>query len=162
MNYIKLDDINHTQLVDWYYRHEKKIKWLTTGNTRQTSVQYAQGDDVFLSSTDSLQPGRLAQEYNLLNPFFVNTPFEDILKKYNLSRTILVWLEPRSCYTIHMDLSAQLHIPLITNNDCRFIFPEELDLFHLPAGGVYNIKTNKPHSFCNFSTEARLHIIGCV
>lgn len=162
MNYTKIDNINHAQLADWYFRHEQKIKWSTSNNTRQTSVQYAQGDDVFLSSTGSLQQGRLEQEYNLLNPFFVNTPFEDILKKYNLTRTRLVWLNPRSCYTICTDPSPQLHIPLVTNKECSFIFPDESDIFHLPVGGVYNVKTNKPYSFCNFSEESRLHLLGCI
>ena len=162
MNYTKIDDINHAQLLDWYYRHEQKIKWLTANNTRQTSVQHAQGDDVFLSGTGSLQLGRSEQEYNLLNPFFVNTPFEDIVKKYNLTRTRLIWLDPRSCYTICTDPSVQLHIPLETNKECRFIFPDESDIFHLPAGSVYNVSTNKPYSFCNFSEESRLHLLGCV
>jgi hypothetical protein len=162
MNYTKIDDINYTQLSDWYYRHEQKIKWLTINNTRQTSVQYAQGDDVFLSGTGRLQEGRLEQEYHLLNPFFANTLFEDVVKKYNLTRVRLIWLAPGSCFNIHKDLSEQLHIPLVTNDDCKFIFLDELDIFHLPAGGAYNVKTNKTYSFCNFSEEPSLHILGCV
>lgn len=161
MNYTKIDNINHAQLLDWYYRHEQKIKWLTTpGKTRQTSIQYADRDDVFLSSTAPLAQDRSETEYHLLNSLYVNTPFEDVVKKYNLVRTQLVWLEPRSCYNIHTDLSAQLHIPLVTNNDCTFIFPDESNMFHLPVGGVYTVNTDKPHSFCNFSEESRLHLLG--
>jgi hypothetical protein len=163
MNYTKIDDINHGQLVDWYYRHEQKIKWLTTpGKTRQSSIQYAQGDDVFLSGTGSLQAGRSEQEYSLLNPAFVNTPFEDIVEKYKLVRTRLIWLEPKTCHSIHKDNSVRLHIPLVTNEDCKFIFLNKSEIFHLPAGGVYNVETTNAYSFCNFSAEARLHLIGCV
>lgn len=151
------------QLADWYFRHEQKIKWLTTpGKTKQTSIQYADRDDVFLSATGTLQPGRSEQEYNLINPLFVNTPFEDVVKEYKLVRTRLMWLEPRTCYSIHRDQSVRLHIPLVTNEDCKFIFPEESEMFYLPVGGAYHVNTNKTHSFCNFSAEPRLHLLGCV
>jgi hypothetical protein len=163
MNYTKIDDINYTQLSDWYYRHEQKIKWLTNPEKfRQTSLQYAQGDDVFLSGIGQRRASRPEQQYNLLNPAFVNTPFEDVIKKYNLIRTRLIWLQPNTCYSLHKDNSFRLHIPLVTNEDCKFIFLDDLDIFHLPAGGVYKVDASKTHSFCNFSSEARLHLLGCV
>jgi hypothetical protein len=163
MNYTKIDEINYQQLVDCYYHIENKIVWnIDSGKSRQTSIQYADQEDVFLSATSSLLPNRLEKEYHLLNPLFVNTPFEDIVKKYNLVRSRLMWMDSKSCYSIHRDFSKRLHIPLVTNEDCRFIFPDDSEIFHLPIGGVYSVNTHKRHSFCNFSKTSRLHFLGCV
>jgi hypothetical protein len=162
MNYARIEEFDHTHLLECYYQLEDKISWLVFPNKgRQASIQYAVNEDVFLSSTGTLQPYRREKEYNLLNPLFSGTMFEDIIKKYNLVRTRLMWSDPRSCYSLHYDLSWRLHIPLITNKDCRFVFPDNPEIFHLPVGGVYMVDTTKTHSFCNFSTKPRLHLLGC-
>jgi len=161
MNYTKIDNINYRQLSDFYYRIENKIVWNSDlGKNRQTSIQYADRDDVFLSSTDNSSPDRLDQEYHLLNPLFVNTPFEDIVGQYKLVRSKLMWIDSRSCYSIHEELSKSVCIPLVSNPDCRFLFLDDLDIFHLPLGGAYTVNTDKKHTFCNFSDTPGLHIVG--
>lgn len=163
MNYSRLDNIDYKQLLDCYYQFEDKILWKTDpGKTRQSGIQYSGFEDTFLSATGSLNPDRREQEYCKLNPLFINTPFEEVIKKYNLFRARLMWVEPKTCYSIHRDLSARLHIPLVTNEDCRFVFPLESEFFHLPVGGAYSVNTNKTHSFCNFSASPRLHLLGCI
>lgn len=163
MNYTRLGDIDYKQLLDCYYQVENKISWATVpGKSRQTSIQYALDEDPFLSSTGTLSMRRRETEYNLLNPLFANTPIEDVVKKYKLVRSRLMWIDPRTCYSIHQDFSIRLHIPLVTNEDCRFIFPDSSEIFHLGIGGAYTVNTYKLHSFCNFSTKPRLHLLGCI
>jgi hypothetical protein len=162
MNHARIEDFDHTPLLECYYRLEDKLTWLIAENKgRQVGIQHAQDEDVFLSATGSLKSYRHEEEYNLLNPLFVGTVFEDIIKKYKLVRTRLMWSDPKSCYSLHHDFSWRLHIPLITNTDCRFIFPDGPEIFHLPVGGIYMVDTTKTHSFCNFSSEPRLHLLGC-
>jgi hypothetical protein len=163
MNYSRLENIDYKPLLECYYQIEDKILWANVpGKSRQTSVQYAIDEDPFLSSTGTLPARRRETEYNLLNPLFDNTPIEDVVKKYKLVRSRLMWVEPRTCYSIHSDFSPRIHIPLVTNEDCRFIFPDESEIFYLPLGGIYKVDTYKKHSFCNFSTKPRLHLLGCI
>jgi len=150
-------------MLSEYQRLADKIQWLDSPEKgQQTGVQYADGEDPFLSAVGKLQPGRIETDYNVINPLFQNTIFEDVIKKYKLYRSRLMWSSGKSCYSIHKDKSPRLHIPLITNPDCMFIFPNNPQLIHLPAGNIYAVNTLENHSFCNFSDSSRLHFMGCI
>ena len=105
-------------------------------------------------------PGR-ELEIDLLNPFFKDTIFESIIHEYNLKRTRLMWSGPFSCYTMHKDQSPRIHIPLITNRLCYFLFRNDIPE-HMPAGKSYWVDTRKRHTFINCSEEHRLHLVGLV
>lgn len=158
-----ISSFNHTEMVSVYQQLFDKIQWLDNpGKGRQSGVQYAEFEDPFLSSVGTLKSTRSETEYNLINPLFQNTIFEEIIKQYNLHRSRLMWVDGKSCYSIHKDKSPRLHIPLITNPDCMFIFPNRLRLDHLPVGNIYVVNTLLKHSFCNFSDTPRLHFMGCI
>lgn len=150
-------------MLSTYVELENKITWLTnSGKGKQTGMQYADNEDTFLSATGSLQTGRDEKEYINLNPVFKGTIFERIINEYGLFRSRLMWVDSKTCYSIHGDMSMRLHIPLVTNPDCMFIFPNESQLIHLPVGNIYAVNTLKKHSFCNFSNTRRLHFMGCM
>ena len=133
-----------------------------TAKGKQCGLQYAEHDDPSSSAVGRLKPGKTETEYSLLNPLFQNTIFENIIREYKLVRTRLMWVNPYACYSIHKDKTKRLHIPLVTNADCLFIFPDHEKLIHLPVGNVYTVDTTKNHSFCNFSEHPRLHLVGCI
>ena len=72
-----------------------------------------------------------------------------------------MWIGPYACYSIHKDDTPRIHVPIITNPECYFVFKQGL-LSHLPAGSVYWVDTTKFHTFMNCSDTPRLHIVGIV
>lgn len=162
MNYFKLDTIKVDDVLLDYAKINNDIRWVYSGKGAQTGVQYLAPDDPFISAVGTIPTDKLEKDYNLTNPLFQNTLFEDIIKKYDLYRSRLMWVNGSSCYSIHRDNSPRLHIPLITNPDCMFIFPDSPELVHLLEGNIYAVNTLKKHSFCNFSSTPRLHFVGCI
>ena len=82
------------------------------------------------------------------------------LKKLNMTRTRVMKMAPKTCYSYHQDPSKRVHIPLITNEKCFLVVADEV--IRLPAdGNYYVIDTTKLHTFVNASFEDRIHIVGC-
>ncbi len=162
-SYTSIANIDTIPLLAAYSAVEKDINWLLNNRDgRQCGIQYREGEDPFTSATGRFRPDVSEKEYNLINPLFKGTVFEEVINKYNLFRTRLMWTGPRTCYSLHKDASKRIHIPLITNDQCLFVFTEPTEMFHLSAGEVFIVDTTKTHSFCNFSDKLRLHLMGCV
>lgn len=62
------------------------------------------------------------------------------------------------CYNWHTDTGKVcVHIPLITNTGCKFVY--DTRSFSMPAdGSVYVVNNGIPHSFMNAGKEPRLHL----
>lgn len=159
-----IDTIDHALVIESYLEIEKGISWREYPNGRQTGLQYHSGLDPW---TDAVGAGRgrttpgLTWTDTEINPYFKGTYFEEIIIKYKLLRTRLLWLKPYSCYSMHTDTSTRVHVPIITNDHCYFVFREN-GLFNMPVGHVYHVNTLEEHSAMNCSKEWRLHLIGAV
>lgn len=157
----ELSDINISDILKFYESIENNISWEHNGKNgskgKQTSIQYKIGDDCWASSTGRCKGNE--QEYNVINPAFKDSPIEEIIKKYSLVRSRLMWVAPMSCYSMHSDSSLRIHIPLITNEDCYFLFKFKPPV-HLPSGKVWLVDTRRLHTFINCSDTWRLHIVG--
>ncbi len=81
-----------------------------------------------------------------------------LMAEYNFNTVSYRCIMPDTCYGWHIDFSQVcLHIPLITNEGCRFVYADRA--FHMPAdGSVYVVNNGKPHSFMNGGQEPRIHI----
>ena len=68
------------------------------------------------------------------------------------------YVMPNTAYNWHSDIGANcLHIPLITNEGCRFVY--ENKSFFMPADGtLYTVNNGKPHTFVNAGSKPRLHL----
>lgn len=155
-----LADINARELVESYDRLAPEIKWTESGTKgRQAGLQYIDDEDPWASAVGKSQGREL--EYTNLNPFFAGTVFEDLINQYNLSRTRFMWINPFSCYTIHRDTTPRIHVPLITNLGCYFVFAKT-GLVHLNYGKVIWVDTTQAHTFINCSEIPRLHLVGVV
>ena len=155
---IKIGNININNILSSFEKLNKDIIWGDVEHIgKQSGLQYKKGENPWLSSVGKKK--NMDLEYTEINPFFKNTIFEDIIKKYDLKRTRLMWMTPKSSYSIHTDAYARLHIPLITNKECFFIFKEGIQ-FHLSVGHVWWVNTKLNHTYLNFSDNSRLHLVG--
>lgn len=156
-----LETVDYKKLFNQYYILEKNIEWLSSDRGKQAGVQYRKYEYPFLSATGKLKNNINEHEYNILNPLFKNTIFEEVINKFNLFRSRLMWMYEKTCYSLHKDTTKRIHIPIITNDQCYFLFPNA-KLIHLEEGHIYEVDTRNMHSFCNFSNTPRLHFIGCL
>ena len=155
-----IDDVNVTSILDCYTQIEKGIQWSEYPNGKQVGLQYIDGDP-WTDAVGRMKPNQKWSLDSPLNPYFKGTIFEELIAKYKITRTRLMWLKPYSCYSMHKDDSVRLHIPLITNENCFFVFRDE-GLRQMPVGHAYWVDTVKYHSAMNCSADWRLHLLGAL
>lgn len=156
-----LDEIDITPFITAYQQLESGIIWNEYPNGRQTGLQYTLGNDPWSDAVGRSKPGYNWHKDVQLNQYFKGSVFEDFINRYNLTRTRFMWSRPCTCYSMHRDDSPRIHLPLVTNPDCYFVFKDE-GLFHFEVGKVYWVDTTKPHTFINCSKDWRLHLLGAL
>lgn len=132
------------------------------------SVQHRKGIVAPWNTIDGLESIKLydknctEKDFNIIHKNFKNTEFERIVNDFNLVRSRIMLLHNNKCYSIHRDASWRLHIPIKTNPDCSFYFPDHKEHFYLEEGKVYKINTTERHTFLNAGDSNRIHFIGCL
>ena len=155
-----LETINYELILDAYNLLESSMQWTNYGHKgKQTGLQYKDNEDPWTSAVGRSRGEELL--YNNLNPFFKDTIFEEIINKYKFKRTRLMWVGSYACYSMHQDSTSRVHIPLITNSECYFVFSTG-QLNNLKKGYVWKVDTTKSHTFINCSDQHRLHLVGVV
>lgn len=153
-----LRDIDISSLLTYYKKIEDLIQWTDYGHKgKQAGLQYKKEEDDWASAVGKHRDNNL--DYHNLNPFFKDTEFENIINEYNIVRTRLMWVNPYACYSMHQDQTPRLHIPLITNSNCYFVFKHAKPV-NLAIGNIYRVETRVPHTFINCSEFPRLHFVG--
>lgn len=56
-------------------------------------------------------------------------------------------------------LLHRIHVPLVTNQKCLFVYPYQGEFFNLRPGHGYEINSNLPHAVVNGGLEARIHFV---
>jgi len=155
-----IENINIDPILDEYQKIEKNIIWTEFGHqSKQAGLQSRLGRNPW---TDAVGRSKGADMiFDQINPFFIGTLFEHLILKYKMKRTRLMWMGDFACYSMHADLTARLHFPLITNKQSYMIFKKGL-IEHLPVGSVYWVDTRQEHTAINGSNEQRIHLVGCV
>jgi len=103
--------------------------------------------------------------FNKIQPSLKGTAVDDYLHWLGVPvyRARIMMAREKGCYSIHRDYSPRLHLPLVTNTQCNFLFTDPLQMFHMPADGITTwVDTRKYHTFMNGSTEKRLHLVMIV
>jgi hypothetical protein len=155
-----INDIDVDPILEFYSKMESDMIWTEYDHKgKQTGLQYYNSEDPWISAVGPAQGNEL--EYDKINPFFKDTVFEEIIKKYNLKKARLMWVYRFACYSMHRDSTPRVHIPLITNLECYFVFKNGL-IEHLKIGSSYWVDTRLLHTFINCSREKRLHLVGVV
>jgi hypothetical protein len=143
-----------------YEKIESQIVWgFETDKGKQAALQYREGEDIWKGAVDRGKGKEL--EYDIINPIFKDTIFEELINKYNLKRTRFMWLNRWSCYSLHRDLTPRIHFPIYTNNQCFLIF-KNATVENLKEGTIYYTDTRHLHTAMNGSEEKRLHLVGAV
>ena len=156
-----LSSIDSVSLLDEYRVLRKDMQWTGMGNKgKQVGLQYRENEDYWTSGVGKRRGNEF--DYFHLNPFFKNTKFESLINEFKLYRSRLIWLEPYSCYSMHADSTPRIHVPLVTNKDCYFVFKDTGLINHLPINNIYWVDTTKTHTFINCSEERRLHFMGII
>jgi hypothetical protein len=155
-----LDSISSSAILTKYTDLELDIQWTDYGHKgKQCGLQFKLGEDAWTSAVGRSKGNETS--YTELNPFFKGTVFEELITKYRLLRTRLMWVGPYACYSMHRDETPRVHIPLVTNPNCYFVFKDSAPQ-HLSVDSVYWTDTRKLHTFMNCSEQARLHLVGVV
>jgi len=155
-----LSPVDVQPILTEYENLEKRIQWTDYGHKgKQTGLQYQTNEDPWTSAVGKWRGNELA--FINLNPFFKNTIFESLINEFKLARSRLMWVGPFACYSMHKDTTARIHIPLITNQECYFVFKQGL-ISHLSLGNAYWVDTTVPHTFMNCYETPRLHLVGVV
>lgn len=158
----KLADRDVSPYLECFQKLEAQIQWTTYGHkSRQAGMQYLDGEDEWTSAIGKRDRNKMEASYVLTTSLFKGTILEEFMQEFNLSRARLMWVEPFSTYSMHTDASPRIHLPLITNPNCYFVFKEEQVIEHMPINGIYWVDTVKLHTFINCSGDPRLHIVGC-
>lgn len=152
-----IDTIDIDPILTDFFKINKGIAWTVSLQGKQAGIQYKPGEDPWSSAVGKRRGNEY--QYTELNPFFQGTAFELLINKYNLKRTRLMWVNPKSCYSFHVDATPRIHIPLITNPDCYFLFSTG-SMVHLDSKKVWWVDTTVKHTFLNCSDHHRLHLVG--
>ncbi len=103
-------------------------------------------------------------------PFFES--FKALFPEYLWVRAEFGVLEPNTTIPWHVDTNytalnkvwnwhpfcSKLHIPLITNSNCRFLWEGDEEC-HMPVGAMYDFNHLKEHSATNEGSTIRIHLI---
>lgn len=159
----KLKNIESSVLLESYRSIESQLPWKVYAKEggvkgKQVCLQYREGDDDIWTGGAGTQEEE--ESYRQINPIFRGTPFEKVISDFDLYRSRFMLLAPWSCYSMHVDLTPRLHIPLITNSQCLFVFDQ--GTFFLPEGWIYRVDTRIRHTAINGSDLWRLHFVGCL
>lgn len=130
------------------------------------SLQHRKGVSSPWNVVDGLESlkwydGVSEQDFNQTNETFRDTIIETLIKDFQLFRTRIMIMTGRTCYSFHADSTWRLHVPLITNKDCGFYFPNHKEYYHLKLGTLYLVNTQEKHTFINASSKDRWHLVGC-
>ena len=124
-----------------------------------------EGIEDFLTGTGSVDEldEQDEKKYRFINPRLKNTYLHEIISKHAAYRTRILKLNPRSCYSIHRDYSARIHIPIKTNDQCWMVWPNISSCAKLQEGYAYWTDTRKPHTFLNGDKDLiRIHLVMVV
>ena len=93
-------------------------------------------------------------------PLWPTPTINSIMEKYGMKRTRIMKSDPKTCLSLHNDLTKRIHIPLITNDKC-FMAIEDRN-YYLEPGKIYLTNTTLRHTAVNASESLRVHIVGCI
>lgn len=156
-----------TVSIDLIKLKEESIKLVldqSSGNfLSQVSLQ-TDGSNKWDSGTGS-KPGVVESIWDKLHPDLVGTWWEEFfaLMPFKLYRSRLMVIQPRTCYSIHTDLTPRLHIAIDTHPHARFVFTNPSSVVHIPADShPWIIDTTKEHTAFNGSLKPRIHFVACL
>jgi hypothetical protein len=141
---------------------------------QQLSVTHSQTDSGWFSSVGPLFNydlnvfDRFTHDFAILNQHFHGTYMETVIDavkaqavidNVNIGRIRFMYLQPKTCYTLHRDVEEfRYHIPIDTNPRCFFVNADKIERM-VTVGRLYRFKTNEMHTAVNASDQTRIHLV---
>lgn len=142
--------------------------WSNTHPTQQQSLHFDPenlDENPLLGSSGALSTSpENERRFSKIVAHLKGTETANVLSQLPLSvfRGRYMKLEAKSCYSIHTDYFWRVHIPLVSNPNCRLIFFDTPEIYYLEVGKVYLVNTLRPHSYINGGTDNRVHIVASI
>jgi hypothetical protein len=143
----------------------ESIKLVNTLDLTQISLQVAKDNISWTQSGGWLSSKTKEFNFNEIHPKLKNTVFEEYIttSPIKLYRTRIMVLKSNTSYSTHRDPFCRIHIPIVTNKQTAFLFPEDNFMFQMEAdGSVYYSNTKRMHTYINWSKEDRIHIVSTI
>jgi hypothetical protein len=153
----------HKQLPNTYNLEKirEEIEDLPETKDGQLMLQSIDGKDFYtgLLQLDKMPKDKVEEDFNILN-----VPEDSEIARFindnGLTRTRLMIMPPKGCYTFHFDPTPRIHL-VVKTNEWVFMTDSQWRLFHVPDDGhPWYFDTTKPHTAINSSLEERIHIVG--
>ena len=157
----KVNAMERPEIAELGFGHDPKF-WWTKKNLYQIMLQSTDGKDFFtgLQEVKNIPEDKLESDFTVLN---IPEDWETAryINDTGMTRTRLMVMPPKSCYSFHFDPKPRIHLAIKTNDWC-FLSDEKMKLFHIPADGYpYYFDAQTVHSAMNFvAVEERIHIVG--
>lgn len=103
------------------------------------------------------------EDFTEFHPDLVGTYMYEVFQQmpFPCGRFRLMRIKPRSCYSVHRDVTMRIHLAVVTSPSAFIVFPEGDFLKHIPADGhAYLADTTRKHTAMNCGTEDRLHFVA--
>ncbi|MFE0589863.1 hypothetical protein [Micromonospora echinospora] len=132
--------------------------------TQQLAIQMRPGSsDPWYESCYQEKDIAPETEYDQLVPELRGTYFEEVVARFPFPvfRTRLMALTARTCYSVHRDDTARLHVAIRTSEHAAFVFVERNEVFRVPTdGNAYLLNTTEVHTALNGARDLRLHLVA--
>lgn len=105
------------------------------------------------------------RDFCIFNEEFSGTYLEEVYRSipYNIGRLRIMKIKAHKCYSIHKDYTSRIHLPLITNEHCYMVFPDDNFVYHMVADGhMYLTNTKIRHTAFNGGKQDRFHLVGAL
>jgi len=140
---------------DYNLLHEEiqnlNIPWHKNHN--QISLTHRPGSyDVWYEGCGSLKDTTFQpKDFSVLNENLNGTYLEECYNKlsdqYSIGRYRIMLLKHKKCMSIHVDRNERIHIPVITNENCKMMIDDIC--YYLEPGYAWWTNTLKPHTAFN-------------
>ena len=128
------------------------------------SLQWRDPTDINWGNATGYHHGPVEQEFSNIIPELIGSEIERMFNivPYKMFRTRIMTMSPNFKYTSHTDPNPRIHIPIVSNELCKFHFFAQHELQqYMPAdGSIFWVDARNKHTFSNSSDKYRIHIVA--
>jgi len=160
MQYIKKigNYINFEKLKKEVITLQEKVKFPII------SLQWRDSNDINWENATGFKHGPVEHEFSNIMPELIGSEIEKMFNAlpYKMFRTRIMTVPPNFKYDPHTDPKPRIHIPIVSNELCKFyFFAQQEEQQYMPAdGSIFWVDVRNRHTFINDSSEYRIHIVA--
>jgi hypothetical protein len=128
------------------------------------SLQWRDPNDIKWDNATGFHHGPVEQEFSNIMPELIGSEIERMfdIVPYKMFRTRIMTVSPNFNYIPHADPNPRIHIPIVSNELCKFHFfaHHEVQQYMPADGSIFWVDVRNKHTFINTSKEYRIHIVA--